>query len=204
MLRRVLVLTVTNETSFPQVFSYILAAILSNSIAIGFMLALSLFDIIGNTRFFIVFLCMFSVLLTVALEETFHVITALALNKASAIRGVVIHTIAVKRIPIFCCKAAVRFSKTDITDSDYAIIAFGGPFCTLMVSLLLSLIIVLLCHTVGIPAMLFLLITPVISLLPSKYKAFESDGHIILRLGCWKMICKKFGAIMKAILKQTI
>lgn len=168
-----------NTFSLWRLYIYIQTAILTNCYLVFILLILSLLDLVLATHFFTAFYALAFILLSIAIEESFHVISAIALNRQTAIIGITIRTLRIFGCPVLCCGAAVRFTKSQLNGMEHALIAFGGPFCSLVCSCFFLTIISL---TVQVNTLIVfsLLVTPIFSLLPSRYKSFISDGYVVL------------------------
>lgn len=196
---RILKIDFTNRSKW-YLFVYLLIAIFTNSYSVLFILILSFLDLIFNVQFFPLLCLLVFILLSISIEETLHIISALVLEKEDAVIGVSIRALRLFNVPIICCGAAVRFTKSKVSELEHALIAFGGAFGSLLCSCLLLLV---LSNIWGFkPLFAFsLLITPIVSLLPSHYKGFVSDGYIVLcQIKANKSI-QPFLTFMKRMLK---
>lgn len=152
--------------------------------------------------FILVCLCMYIIL---AIEETFHIVMLIVLDKKNTIKSLDITSVTLGKIKLFggvCVRYVGRFSKSEIL-----YISLAGPLMSLLVICLLLFVgvLFLFIFKLEIENVLLVLaictVSPILSLFPIKYGGFESDGFKIRR------ICKE-SAISRLkfieILKYTI
>ncbi|QAT63121.1 hypothetical protein EQM13_16870 [Acidilutibacter cellobiosedens] len=179
---RILQMYLNKKISFLQIVRSILGhGVLCKSKILFIFALLSLFDIFKETKLVLLPICTFSFLLSLAVEESLHVLTAVHLGRFSAIQGIILRVIYIKTIPLLCYSASVRFTKSDLKEKDLASIAFNGAFFSFLFSLTVVIIIYFLKIRYRKPIAISLLILPILSLFPSKIVGYESDGYIFVK-----------------------
>lgn len=179
---RLLQIQLTDKNSIISIVRHILIrGILQQSRILFIFVLLALFSFRVNTKLVLLPICTFFYLLSLAVEESLHVITAIHLGRFSAIQGIILRVININTIPLLCYSASVRFKKSDLREGDLVSIAFNGAFFSFLFSLAVSGVIYFLEIKFRRAIAVSLLILPILSLLPLKVAGYESDGYIFIK-----------------------